>query len=153
MIKAYTEEKLPEMYAPRIYGLDLHHKHLAEIQHITGLSNTPLFCPVVDDYYSGMATTIMLHTNMLTGKPDAKYIRQKLDDYYKDRYKERVHRISVAQELGAGMLASNRGAGEDALEITVSGNDELIIVTAQFDNLGKGAAGAAVQNMDIMLNL
>jgi len=148
MIRAYEEEKTPEMCAPRMYGLDLCHKHLPEIVEVTGLLRTPVFCPVVDDYYCGIATTITLHNDMLAGSPTADEIRQGLSDYYTgEQY------VRVAPELGSGMLESSWGAGTDKLEITVSGNDELTIVTARFDNLGKGASGAAVQNMEIMLEL
>jgi N-acetyl-gamma-glutamyl-phosphate reductase len=148
MIKAYENEKTPDMYAPRMYGLNLEHKHLPEIMHVTGLASLPVFCPIVDDYYSGIATTIMLHNNELYIKHTAEGIRQNLADYYSgERY------VTVSPELGSGTLESNWGAGTDYMELTVSGNDSLTIVTARFDNLGKGAAGAAVQNMEIMLNL
>jgi len=146
MIQAYEEEKTPEMCAPRMYGLDLHHKHLPEIINETGLTRLPVFCPIVADYYCGIATTITLHNNMLNGDPASEDIRRKLAEYYSgERY------VTVAPLLGKGMLESNWGAGEDIMELTVSGNNELTIVTARFDNLGKGASGAAVQNMDIML--
>lgn len=148
MIRAYEKEKTPEMYAPSMYGLDLRHKHLPEIVHVTGLKRPPVFCPVVDDYYCGMAATITLHNDMLTGNPTAEDIRQKLAEYYEG---ERF--ITVAPELGGGMIASNWGAGTNDLEITVSGNDAQTIITARFDNLGKGASGAAVQNMEIMLGI
>jgi len=148
MIHAYNEEKTPDMYAPRLYGLDLRHKHLPEIIKVTGLTRPPVFCPVVDDYYSGMATTITLHNDMLNGKPTAGDIRREFAEYYKG---ERF--VTVAQELGRGMLESNWGVNTNMLEITVSGNDELTMVTARFDNLGKGASGAAVQNMNIMLGM
>jgi len=148
MINAYENEKTPDMSAPRIYGLNLEHKHLPEIIHVTGLTSLPVFCPIVDDYYSGIATTIMIHNNRLIGKHTAEGIRRNLADYYSE---EKL--ITVAPGLGSGMLESNWGAGTDKMEITVSGNDELTIVTARFDNLGKGAAGAAVQNMNIMLGL
>jgi len=148
MIQAYENEKTPEMFTPRMYGLDLRHKHLPEIMHVTGLSRPPVFCPVVDDYYSGIAATIMLHNDMLLGKPSAEGIRKILADYYTGELF-----VSVAPELGSGMPGSGWVAGGDALELTVSGNDELTIVTARFDNLGKGASGAAVQNMEIMLGL
>jgi len=148
MINAYENEKTHEMYAPRMYGLNLEHKHLPEIIHVTGLTSLPIFCPIVDDYYSGIATTITLHNNRLTGKHTAEGIRQNLADYY---FGEEL--ISVAPELGSGMLESNWGAGTDNMELTVSGNDELTAITARFDNLGKGASGAAVQNMNIMLEL
>jgi len=148
MIHAYEEEKTPDMYAPRLYGLDLRHKHLPEIIHVTGLTRPPVFCPVVADYYSGIATTITLHNDTLAGKPTASDIRQKLEGYYEG---ERF--IMVAPELGSGTLESNWGVNTNMLEIIVSGDNELTIVTARFDNLGKGAAGAAVQNMNIMLGL
>jgi len=148
MINSYEKEKTPEMYAPRMYGLDLNHKHLPEIIHITGLTKTPVFCPIVDDYYNGIATTITLHNDMLCTKHTAESIRQNLADYYSsERY------VTVASELGNGMMESNWGAGTDNMELTVSGNDKLSIITARFDNLGKGASGAAVQNMDLMLGI
>ena len=148
MIRAYEQEKTPDMFAPRMYGLELTHKHLPEILHVTGLTRMPVFCPIVDDYYCGMATTITLHNDLLNIKHTAGDIRRHLADYYNgEQY------VTVAEKLGSGMLESNWGAGEDSMEITVSGNEHLTIVTARFDNLGKGAAGAAVQNMNIMLEL
>lgn len=148
MIREYEENKTPEMYAPRLYGLDLRHKHLPEIVHVLGLSAEPVFCPVVDDYYCGMAATVMLRNDALAGKPAAAEIRGRLAEYYEgERY------ITVAPELGSGMLESNWGVGTDSLELTVSGNGGQTIITARFDNLGKGASGAAVQNMNIMLGL
>jgi len=148
MINAYENEKTPDMYAPRMYGLNLEHKHLPEIIHVTGLTSLPIFCPIVDDYYSGIATTITLHNNELYIKHTAEGIRRNLADYYSG---EKF--VTVAPKLGSGMLESNWGTGTDNMELTVSGNDELTIVTARFDNLGKGASGAAVQNMNIMLGL
>jgi len=148
MIHAYEKEKTPDMLAPRMYGLDLNHKHIPEIMHITGLKRRPVFCPIVDDYYSGMATTITLHNDMLAGKPTAEDIRRNLAEYYIGEAF-----ITVAPQLGSGMLESNWGAQTNDLQITVSGNDDLTIVSARFDNLGKGASGAAVQNMEIMLGL
>ena len=148
MIRSYEEEMTPDMYAPRLYGLNLRHKHLPEIIHVTGLTRPPVFCPIVDDYYSGISTTISLHNDMLAGKPGAEEIRARLAEYYSgETY------VCVTPELGNGMLESNWGVSTNDLEITVSGNDELTIVTARFDNLGKGASGAAVQNMEIMLGI
>ena len=148
MIYDYEKEKTPQMYAPRMYGLDLRHKHLPEIVYMTGLTQPPVFCPVVADYYCGIAATVLLHNNMLTGKPTADNIRRTLADYYSGETF-----ITVAPKLGSGMLESNWGAGTNMLELTVSGRDEMTIVTARFDNLGKGASGAAVQNMNIMLGM
>ena len=148
MICAYKDEKTPEMYAPRMYGLELKHKHLPEIMFVTGLTRPPLFCPIVDDYYSGIAVTITLHNDTLTGNLTASGILDTLANYYTG---ERF--VQVAPELGSGMLESNWGTNTNVMEITVSGNDESTIVTARFDNLGKGASGAAVQNMNIMLGI
>ena len=148
MIRAYEDRPTPEMYAPRLYGLEQRHKHLPEIVYVTGLTRAPVFCPAVDDYYSGMAVTIMLHNDLLDGKPSTEEIREKLADYYEG---ERF--VKVTAELGNGMLESNWGVCTNAMEITVSGNDDSTTVTARFDNLGKGASGAAVQNMNIMLGM
>ena len=146
MINAYENEKTPEMCAPRMYALDLNHKHLPEIMHVTGLTSKPLFCPIVDDYYNGLATTVTLHNASLIGRPTAESLRQLLAEHYKGQ-----QFVTVTPELGTETLECNWGADTDNMEITVSGNDEQTIITARFDNLGKGAAGAAVQNMNIML--
>jgi len=148
MIRAYEEEKTPGMHAPMMYGLDLRHKHLPEIISVMELASPPLFCPIVDDYYSGIATTVTLRSDLLKGRPTAADILQALLDYYaKERF------VTVLPALGTGMLECNWGVGTNEIEITVSGNDSLAIVTARFDNLGKGASGAAVQNMNIMLGI
>jgi len=148
MIHAYNEEKTPEMRSPRMYGLDQNHKHLPEIVRVTGLARKPVFCPVVDDYYCGMATTITIHNDLLPGKPTSEDILKKLEAYYAG---ERF--VTVAPKLGNGMLESNWGVNTNMLEITVCGNGDLTLVIARFDNLGKGASGAAVQNMNIMLGI
>ncbi|MCL2366368.1 MAG: N-acetyl-gamma-glutamyl-phosphate reductase [Oscillospiraceae bacterium] len=146
MIQAYEKEKTPQMYAPRMYGLDLNHKHIPEIMAMTGLKKRPIFCPIVDDYYAGIAATITLHNAHLSGRPSAQGIHKILTDYYaKERF------VIVAPELGSGMLESNWGVGTNTLELTVSGNEAQTVITARFDNLGKGASGAAIQNMNIML--
>jgi N-acetyl-gamma-glutamyl-phosphate reductase len=148
MIADYEERKTEGMSAPGLYALGLKHKHLPEMVAVTGLARAPIFCPFVDDYYKGMATSITLHNDMLLEPMTAEGIRRTLAEYYAgQRY------VSVAPELGSGTLYCNWGAGTNDLEITVNGNDEQTVVTARFDNLGKGASGAAVQNMDIMLGL
>jgi N-acetyl-gamma-glutamyl-phosphate reductase len=146
MINQYEHEKTPDLYAPRLYGLNLRHKHFPEMVHITGLKRAPVFVPVVDDYYEGMATTIMLHNDYLGDRQSAHTIRDELAEYYRGQ-----RFVYVAEELGSGYLNSNWGIGTNNLQITVSGTDGETIVTARFDNLGKGASGSAVQNMNIML--
>lgn len=150
MIAEYEAEGRSELLdAPGIYGLNLHHKHLPEMQAVTGLAYLPVFMPVVDDYYKGMATTIMLQNRLLPGQPSAEEICAKLADYYRDE-----HFVSVVPfGENDSKLYANKLAGTNRLEIVVCGHEEQTTVTALFDNLGKGASGAAVQNMNIMLGL
>ncbi|NLA86488.1 MAG: N-acetyl-gamma-glutamyl-phosphate reductase, partial [Clostridiales bacterium] len=145
-IREYEEEKTPGMFAPMLYKLDLQHKHLPEMVAVTGVKRTPVFCPVIDDYYKGMATTIMLHNDLLHGKQTAETVLKILKDYYGG---ERF--VTVTGRPENGMLESNWGATTNNLQISVNGNEDRTIITARFDNLGKGASGAAVQNMNIML--
>ena len=146
MIAEYEGRKTAGMYSPGLYALGLEHKHLPEMVAVTGLERAPVFCPFVDDYYKGMSTTIALHNDLLLKPMTARDIRASLAEYYAgQRY------VTVAPEPGSGTLYSNWGIGTNDLEITVSGNDRQTIVTARFDNLGKGASGAAVQNMELML--
>ncbi|MBP1736390.1 MAG: hypothetical protein H6Q60_271 [Oscillospiraceae bacterium] len=148
MIAEYEDANRDALLAyPGTYGLTLGHKHLPEMTYYAQLETAPVFCPVVDDYYEGMATTVMLHNRLLAEHVTAETVWRTLDDYYTG---ERF--ISVAPFGGtAGRLYSGVLAGTNHLELTVSGNEERTIVTARFDNLGKGASGAAVQNMNIML--
>lgn len=149
MIAAYEEgEKSEGLFAPRIYGTTLHHKHLPEMQALSGLTYPPVFCPVVDDYYKGMATCLMFHNARLTGRPTAEDIAEIFARYYED-----ASAVTVAPFKKEGAyLSANLLAGRDSLELSVWGYEEQTIVVAQFDNLGKGASGAAVQNMNLMLS-
>ena len=148
MIAQYESgEKGEDLYSPRTYGTSLKHKHLPEMQKVAGLEYPPVFCPVVDDYYKGMETTVMIHTRYLKGQPTAEELCLILGAYYAQQ-----PLVSVAPYTGEGtFLAANALAGTDRLEITVSGHESQAILTARFDNLGKGASGAAVQNMNLML--
>lgn len=150
MIAEYETEGRSELLnAPGIYGLNLQHKHLPEMQTVTGLAYPPVFMPVVDDYYKGMVTTIMLQNRLLPGQPSAEEICAKLADYYRNE-----HFVSVVPfGENDSKLYANKLAGTNRLEIVVCGHAEQTTVTAVFDNLGKGASGAAVQNMNIMLGL
>lgn len=146
MIAQYEGEKGEALYSPRIYGLSLQHKHLPEMQKICGLDRAPVFCPIVDDYYKGMATTVSLHNDLL-GADGAKRVWQVLADHYRDARLVRVAPLGWEEP----MIAANTMAGKDTLTIIVCGNETHTTVTALFDNLGKGASGAAVQNMNLML--
>lgn len=150
MIAAYeSPDKPQELFSPGIYGLSLRHKHLPEMTKMTGLAYDPVFMPVVDDYYKGMATTIMLQSRLLPGHPSAEEVCERLAEYYADEHFVRVVPFGSHENT----LYANKLAGTNYLELVVCGNEEQISVTALFDNLGKGASGAAVQNMNIMLGL
>ncbi len=135
--------------APGIYGLTLKHKHIPEMQKVCGLTNAPVFMPVVDDYYKGMAGTIMLQNHLLSGHPTAQQICEALREYYKDEHFVNVLPFGTNESK----IYANKLAGTNRLELIVCGHEEQTTVTALFDNLGKGASGAAVQNMNIMLGL
>jgi len=149
MIAQYEgEDKAGELFAPCVYGMGQGHKHLPEMQAVCGLAGKPVFSPIVDDYYKGMATTVPFHMSRLKGVSTVAEVRQKLMDYYAGQAM-----VTVSPDGDTAKVYGNAKAGSDTLEIIVAGNDEQFTVTALFDNLGKGASGAAVQNMNIMLGL
>lgn len=150
MIASYEGPGRPaELDAPGVYGRSLAHKHLPEMQQVCGLDFPPVFTPVVADYYAGMATNVLLPTRLLPGQPGARELRDMLAEHYAGQ-----RFVSVAPwEDEPGTLYAGELAGTNRLVIHVSGNAERACLTALFDNLGKGASGAAVQNMNIMLGL
>lgn len=139
MIAQYEGDKTQDLFAPRIYGLNQGHKHLPEMQAVCGLTTAPAFSPIVDDYYKGMATTVALPA-------PAQAVHDALAKHYQD-----ARLVQVAALGREDMIAANAMAGKDTLTLIVCGNEERCTVTALFDNLGKGASGAAVQNMNLML--
>ena len=153
MIAQYEDPARPALYStPRAYGLTLHHKHLPEMKVISGLTEAPIFCPIVDDYYSGMEVTVPLRMELLNGvTPEA--IAQALADYYAGEKLFTVH--PLGQLPGDGMLAAGALQGTDRIELytTASPDGSQMLLISLFDNLGKGSSGAAVQCMNIMLGL
>jgi N-acetyl-gamma-glutamyl-phosphate reductase len=148
MIAEYeAPDRSPWLDAPNVYALTLQHKHLPEMQRLAGLTHPPAFAPILGDIYKGMATGVLLHNHLLKGGPGAKDIHQALCSYYAAQPLVKVNPFGGV----APRIATNALAGRDTLEITVSGNEAQTMLTAQFDNLGKGASGAAVQNMNLML--
>ncbi len=150
MIAQYeAEDRLSLLDSPSIYAMGQGHKHLPEMRKVCGLTQPPVFCPIVDDYYKGMAGTVPLHRSQLSGVRSLKQLREAFRDYYAGQ------RLILVDEPGEGTVIgavyANARAGADDLAIVVTGNDERFTVTALFDNLGKGASGAAVQNMNLML--
>ena len=145
MIAAYeAEERDPLLGAPRQYGLTQGHKHLPEMGVVCGLTHAPVFCPIVGDFYSGMEVTVMLHGEDIHGDIEA------IKEVYRHTYTGKLVKLCEETAEG-GFLSAAAYSGRDDMEITVSGNAERLILTARFDNLGKGASGAAIQNMNILL--
>ena len=145
------EEKEPALASPRQYGLGQTHKHLPEMTALTGIAYPPVFNPVVADYYCGMLVTVPIQTRMLKKKMNPETLRKELQDYYKGQKLIRVRESGEHPE--DGFLAGNALAEKDHLEIFVLGHEEQISLAARYDNLGKGASGAAIQCMNIMLDL
>lgn len=150
-IAAYECEDRPkELSAGREYALTQQHKHLKEMKKITGLERTPLFSPIIDDYYSGMVVSVQLYADMLIKKETPESLLNYYAEYYKNQQFIKVS--AVDDEIAAGgFLAGNGLSGWDGLKIYVTGNEERIVLSSQFDNLGKGASGAAIQCMNIIL--
>lgn len=151
MINDYENEKTNDLFAPRQYGLTQNHKHLKEMKAITGLDDFPVFTPIVDDYYSGMATTVPLFTKLLNVKTVAE-IHSMFNEYYKDSQFIEVLPLHGG-ETPVTMISANEKSGKDSMKILISGNDERVFITSVFDNLGKGASGAAVQCMNISMGI
>ena len=153
MIAEYEgDERIAELDSPRQYAMAQAHKHLPEMKAVCSLDNNPVFAPIVGDFYSGMAVSVPLHTGLLSKKMGAAQIHLALDKFYKDRTMVKVLPF-IENGVESGFLGSNNMSGRDSMEIIVSGNDERVMIVSRFDNLGKGASGAAVQCMNIMLGL
>ena len=148
MIAEYeAPDRSPLLDAPSLYSIGLAHKHLPEMQKLAGLDTAPVFVPILGDIRQGMMTSVMLQNRLLNGSPTAQDICEMLSSYYEGQ--EMVRVLPFGGETPR--LATSALAGKDYLTITVSGHTDQTLLTAQFDNLGKGASGAAVQNMNIML--
>ena len=137
----------PRHASARIYGTTLHHKHLPEMVHVCGLTAPPVFHPILGDYPQGMATTVLFRNDTLPGRPTAYNLYNVLEAYY-----EGQTFVSVAPFGGdEPVIYSDTLVGTNQLRLIVCGHEEQTTITALFDNLGKGASGAAVQNMNLML--
>ncbi len=148
MIAEYEAEGRAEEYdSPRQYGLSQNHKHLPEMQFVCGLEHKPIFNPIVSDFYSGMCVTVPIYTRLMKKKVGIEGLKRYFTEYYASH-----NFIKVAQEA-KNYLPANTLVGTNNLEIYIDGNEERIVLASVFDNLGKGASGAAVQCMNIMLGL
>ncbi len=147
MIAAYEDpNRDPLLAAPRQYGLTQSHKHLKEMKAQTGIANLPLFCPIVGDFYSGMEVTVTLAKEQLNGGVSD------IRDIYRAAYETGLVRYKDAADED-GFFSAGAYSGRDDMEISVFGNDDRILLVSRYDNLGKGASGAAIQNMNIRLGV
>lgn len=150
-----SENRNPELDSPRLYALTQNHKHLPEMKIISGLDYEPIFNPYVCDYFQGMTVSVGLHTRLLAKKYSAHDIWELLREHYE---KQNSHFVKVVGFMGEDVLSeqfipANTLAGTNNMQIFVCGNDERVVITSRFDNLGKGASGAAVQCMNIRLGI
>ena len=149
MIAEYEScERAEELCAPRQYALGQAHKHLKEMKAITGIENEPIFCPIVSDFYSGMTVTVPIFASGL----NSGFTVDDIKAAYAEKYNtELVKYVGCADETGfvSGAKLSRR----DSMQIAVEGNGERILLIAMYDNLGKGASGAAVECLNIVLGI
>ena len=147
-----SDDKTDDLFAPRQYALSQMHKHLPEMKVVTGLTREPIFMPTVDDYYCGMIVTLPLHRHLMKEMISPEELCDMYKEYYKGHQFIRVKDFGAESETN-GFLSANRLAGVDYAEIFVTGNADRITVMATFDNLGKGASGAAVECMNISMGI
>jgi N-acetyl-gamma-glutamyl-phosphate reductase len=154
VIAQYEDENRDNaLSSPRQYALTQNHKHLKEIKAISGLGQFPIFNPYIADFYSGMTVSIPLFSGLMKKKMSM----DKLFDFYWSYYENQPMMLINAEKnkelIQNGFLPANVMSGDNRMELFVYGNDERIVISTRFDNLGKGASGAAVQCMNIMLGL
>ena len=148
-----SENKTKEMYSPRQYALGQKHKHIPEMQAVCELKYKPMFNPIVDDYYNGMVVSVPLVTRCLTKKYTPENIHEIMAEHYLGQHFVKVMELGGTETLPDGFIAANTLAGTNNMQIFVCGNEDQILLMSRFDNLGKGASGAAIQNMNIMLGI
>jgi len=151
MISEYEKEGRKSDYdAPRLYALTQKHKHLPEMTKECGLSREPLFTPVIADYFQGMIVSVPIFTDRMVKRYKLNELVDMYQEFYADAKLIKVHPLDN-EAVASNFLCCNGMAGRDVLNIYLAGNDERFVLYAQFDNLGKGASGAAVQCMNIAL--
>ena len=148
-----SDEKPEEFYSPRQYALSQEHKHLPEMMKISGLDYKPVFNPLICDYFSGMVVTVPVLTRLLPKKYTLADIHKAFTEHYADANLVKVMPVMGEGVLENGFLAANTLSGKNNMEIFVCGNDDRIVLCSRLDNLGKGASGAAVQCLNIMMGI
>jgi N-acetyl-gamma-glutamyl-phosphate reductase len=148
-----SEEHKHKLTSPSFYALGLQHKHLPEMQKRSGLNNPPLFTPIVCNYYRGMTVAIPLFPKLFNKRINAEQIQSFFAEYYNGQKFVKVMPFHVENELEWGFMNAESCVNTNNIEILVFGNEEQILVVSRLDNLGKGASGAAVQNLNVMLGM
>ena len=146
-------ELFPTYSSPRHYALGLTHKHLPEMKEKVGFSNTPIFTPIIADYYQGLTVATPIHTRLLDGKLTPLDVHSFLSEYYKEQNFVKVMPYDPNKCLDSNFYNPIACNGTNTAEIFIFGNNDQILIMTRLDNLGKGASGAAIQNMNIMLGL
>jgi len=150
-IAVYEGADRPANYdTPRQYALTQQHKHLPEMQKICGLDYAPTFNPLICDYFSGMVVSLPIHTRLLTKKYSVADVRKALAEYYNDSV---FVKVMPEGEPEDGFIGANELSGTNNMQLFISGNDDRMIICSRLDNLGKGASGAAVQCLNIMMGI
>ncbi|MBQ9809331.1 MAG: N-acetyl-gamma-glutamyl-phosphate reductase [Ruminococcus sp.] len=153
-IAVYEGDDKPfEFNSPRQYALSQQHKHLPEMKAVSGLEYTPMFNPMVCDYFSGMVVSVPVQTRTLPKKFTAEQIHDMYAKHYQGANMIEVMPLMSADEQKSFFLASNTLSGLNKMQVFVFGNDEQILLCSRLDNLGKGASGAAVQCLNIMMGI
>lgn len=153
-IAVYESDDKPfEFNSPRQYALSQQHKHLPEMQKISGLKYKPMFNPMVCDYFSGMVVSVPIQTRILGSSVTALQIHKMFSEQYNGANMIEVMPLMTADEQKSFFLASNTLSGLNKMQIFVFGDDEQILLCSRLDNLGKGASGAAVQCLNIMMGI
>lgn len=147
------EDKPYEFNSPRQYAMSQQHKHLPEMQAISGLKYKPMFNPIICDYFSGMVVSVPIQTRMLPNSVTAEAVHEMFAKHYEGSKMVEVMPLMSEEEQKAFFLASNTLSGINKMQIFVFGNDEQILLCSRLDNLGKGASGAAVQCLNIMMGI
>ena len=147
MIAEYDDPNRSVLFdAPRQYGITQQHKHLKEMVKISGISTAPVFCPIVSDFYSGMEVTVPLFREDLLNGATVADVREVFRKLYTGPI------VTYAENASeGGLLAANAFSGKDTMQVTVEGNEDRILLIARYDNLGKGASGAAVECMNMVM--
>jgi N-acetyl-gamma-glutamyl-phosphate reductase len=153
MIAQYQDPAAPEkLKAPRHYALKLAHKHIPEMQIIAGLKTAPLFTPIVANIYAGLAVQIFLPVQLFPKKVTPQQLHAHLENHYKNEPFIKVQPHDPEAKLEEGFYDITACNNTNRADIFVLGNDQQIVLLTRLDNLGKGASGAAIQSMNLLMN-